>query len=122
MNREAWRERIRGLSAEEFRVLRELVSDEVRAREFQHLATIRMGDWVEFKDRYGITHRGTVTRINPRTISVHCEPGERGEPSTRWRVAATFVRRIVPVEVAREALPEPQSENLRGQEGREKAG
>ncbi len=122
MNREAWRERIRGLSAEEFRVLREVVSDEVRAREIQHLATIRMGDWVEFKDRYGITHRGTVTRINPRTISVHCEPGERGEPSMHWRVAATFVRRIVPVEVAREALPEPQSENLSGQEGREKAG
>ncbi len=122
MDREAWRETLRRLSTEEFRVLREAVSDEVRARETQHLATIRMGDWVEFQDRYGVTHRGTVTRINSRTISVHCEPGERGEPSTHWRVAATFVRRIVPVEIAREALPDPESENLSGQAGREKAG
>lgn len=107
MNREAWRERLRGLSAEEFRLLHELVGEEVRAREAQQLAMLRTGDWVEFEDRYGITHRGTVTRMNARTISVHCEPGERGEPSTHWRVAVTFVRRIVPVEVAREALPEP---------------
>jgi hypothetical protein len=122
MNREAWREMLRGLSAEEFRVLREVVSDEVRAREAQHLASIRMRDWVEFDDRNGIRHRGTVTRINARTISVHCEPGERGEPTTHWRVAATFVRRIVAGEVAREALLEPQTENLSGQVRREKAG
>ncbi|MCI4373595.1 MAG: hypothetical protein L3K02_08150 [Thermoplasmata archaeon] len=122
MNREAWREMLRGLSAEEFRVLREVVGDEARAREAQHLATIRMGDWVEFEGRNGIRHRGTVTRINARTISVHCEPGERGEASTHWRVAATFVRRIVPIEVAREAIPDPEAENLSGQEERENPG
>jgi hypothetical protein len=122
MDHEGWREKLRELSSEEFRVLREVMGDEIRAREIQHLATIRMGDWAEFEDRYGITHRGTVTRINARTISLLCKPGERGAPSTQWRVAATFVRRIVPVETAREALPEPEIENLSGQARREKGG
>lgn len=122
MDREAWRERLRGLSAEEFRVLREVVGDEVRARETQHLAMLRVGDWVEFEDRYGVTHRGTVTRMNARTVSVHCKAGAQGEPATHWRVAVTFVRRIFPVEAARETLPEPQTQNLSGQAGREKPG
>ena len=58
--------------------------------------------------------RGTVTRMNARTISVHCEPSERGEPSTAWRVAVAFVRQLVPVEVSKEALPEKLTGNLSG--------
>ncbi len=122
MKREAWQERLRELSADEFRVLQETVWEEARAREAQHLSTLRTGDWVEFEDRRGTTHRGTVTRINARTISVHCEPGERGGPSMHWRVAASFVRPIIPVEVPKAALPEPEAEFLSGQAGREKAG
>lgn len=38
-----------------------------------------------------------------------------------WRVAASFVRRIIPVEVPKAALPEPEAEFLSGQAGREKA-
>jgi len=106
MEREAWQEMLRGLSAEEFRVVREVVGEEARAREAQHLSTLRTGDWVEFEDRWGTTQRGTVTRINARTISVVCESREPGRPTTHWRVAASFVRRIVPTDVPRAALPE----------------
>ena len=122
MKREAWQEMLRGLSAEEFRVVQEVMSEEARAREAQHLSALRTVDWVEFEDRRGTTHRGTVTRINARTISVHCEPGEGGGAVTHWRVAASFVRRIVLVEVPRAALPEPKAQFLSGQAGREKAG
>ncbi len=107
MDREAWREMLRGLSVEEFRLLRELVGDEDRAREAHQLAMLRIGDWVEFEDRNEITHRGIVARMNSRTIAVRCAPGEHGQPSTEWRVGVTFIRRIVPVEAARQALPEP---------------
>ena len=122
MKREAWREMLRGLSPEEFRAVQEVLWEEARAREAQHLAALRTGDWVEFEDRHGATHRGTVTRINARTISVLCEPGERGAPATHWRVVASFVRRILPVEVPRAALPEPEARILSGQAGREKGG
>ncbi len=119
MKREAWQELLRGLSPKEFRIAHEVVEGEVRAREVQHLSALRTRDWVEFEDRRGTTHRGTVSRINARTISVHCEPEEEGGPGIHWRGAASLVRRIVPVEVPRTAIPEPEGRILRDQQTRE---
>ncbi len=124
MKREAWRETLRGLSPEEFQVLREAVREESRAREAQHLSVLRIGDWVEFDDRYGKKHRGTVTRINARTISVYCDPREADGPSTHWRVSASLVHRILPAESPVTSLPEGrfEAEILSSQAPRENPG
>ncbi len=108
--REVWQEMLRGLSTEEFHVLQEVVWEESRAREAHRLSELRSGDWVEFEDRNGITHRGTVTRLNARTVSVLCEPGEQGGSAMHWRVAVSYVRRIVRVDVPRTALPAKRAE------------
>jgi hypothetical protein len=107
MKREAWQQMLRDLSLEDFQALRELVGEEARAREAQHLSRLRTGDWVAFEDRYGTTQRGLVTRINSRTISVDCSPREPGGHPVHWRVAASFVRRIVSGDAPAAALPEP---------------
>jgi len=124
MKRESWRETLRGLSAEEFQVLREAVGEESRARETQHLSALRIGDLVEFEDRRGTRHRGTVTRINARTISVDCAPPELEGPASHWRVAASFVRRVVTVESSQASLPGGRldAKILSNQSRREKSG
>jgi hypothetical protein len=118
MDREAWQEMLRGLSLEEFQSLKEMVWEEARAREAQHLSRLRTGDWVEFEDRSGTTLRGTVTRINARTISVDCAPREPGGHPAHWRVGASLVRRIVSVQGSAAALPEPEARLLRGEASR----
>ena len=95
MNRESWRETVRRLSLEEFRLLQEVVAEEFRAREAEHLAKLRVGDWVEFEDRDGKTIRGTVHRINRRTVEVtHDGEGPNGGHH-HWRVSVTLVRRVL---------------------------
>ncbi|MHB8352080.1 MAG: hypothetical protein ACYDFT_05250 [Thermoplasmata archaeon] len=105
MEIEAWREAIRRLPQEEFRALRNLVQEEARAREVLHLSALRAGDWVEFDDPERRTQRGIIVRINSRTASVLCEPvGSTGRP-LRWRVAASYLRRILPAHAAAPSLP-----------------
>lgn len=105
MDAEKWREAIRRLSLEEFTQLKELVWDESRAREAQHLADLRRGDWVEFHDRHGKARRGVVTRINSKSVSVECEPEEGHNHPSVWRVAPSLLRRLLPAEVVSPVLP-----------------
>ena len=124
MKREAWQETLRGLSAEEFQIVREAVWAEVRAREAQHRSALRIGDWVEFDDRQGRKQRGIVTRINARTISVDCDSGEPDGHPHHWRVTASLVRRIVSAAPAMSSLSagNPDVELLSSQPSREKPG
>ncbi|MGI0072151.1 MAG: mechanosensitive ion channel domain-containing protein [Thermoplasmata archaeon] len=124
MTREAWQETLRRLSAEEFQILREAVWEEARAREAQHLSNLRIGDWVEFEDRHGRKHRGTVTRINARTVSVDCDSGEPDGHPHHWRVAASLARRIVSAETPMASLSagHPDAELLSSQPSRENPG
>ena len=124
MKRESWQETLRGLSAEEFQIVREAVWAEVRAREAQHLSALRIGDWVEFDDRLGRKQRGIVTRINARTISVDCDSGEPDGHRHHWRIAASLARRIVSAESARPSLSagHPDGEWLSSQPSRENPG
>lgn len=105
MDIEAWRETVRRLPTEEFRALRDLVMEEARAREVLHLSALRTGDWVEFDDSERRTHRGTIVRINSRTASILCERGDGTGPPVRWRVGASYLRRIVSAHAAPPALP-----------------
>lgn len=124
MRQESWQETLRGLSTDEFQILRDAVGEESRARETQHLSALRIGDLVEFEDRRGTRHLGTVTRINARTISVDCAPTDREGTASQWRVAASFVRRVVTVESPQVSLPESllDADFLRNQSRREKSG
>ncbi len=105
MNRDQWREAVRRLSLEEFRILQEVVGEEHQAREAQQMATLRPGDWVEFEDRHGEMVRGVVRRLNRRTVEVTTDgQGEHGGHH-HWRVSVTLVRRIVPGEPTPHELP-----------------
>ncbi len=106
MNRDQWRETVRRLSLEEFRTLQEVLSEEHHAREAEHLAKLRVGDWVEFEDRYGQTIRGKVHQINRRTVEVTTEGQGADGGHHHWRVSVTLVRRIVSGEPSPGALPE----------------
>lgn len=105
MNREAWQETVRRLSLDEFRLLHEVVAEEYHAREAEHLAKLRVGDWVEFEDRHGRTVRGTVRRINRRTVEVTTDGHGTEEGHHHWRVSATLIRRVLEGEPAPPALP-----------------
>lgn len=124
MKREAWQETLRGLSAEEFQIVREAVWAEVRAREAQHLSALRIGDWVEFDDRQGRKQRGIVTRINARTISVDCDSGEPDSHLHHWRIAASLARRIISGDPVRPSLSRGDSDEelLSSQPSRENPG
>ena len=98
MNRDQWRGTVRRLSLEEFRTLQEVVAEEYHAREAEHLAKLRVGDWVEFEDRDGQTIRGTVHRTNRRTVEITTD-GEGPDGGHRhWRVSVSLIRRVLPVE------------------------
>ena len=106
MNREGWKETVRRLSLEEFRVLQEVIWEEHRGREAQQLAGLRTGDWVEFEDyRSGRALRGVVTRMNRRTVSVDVPPEDGHAHPHHWRVSVTLVRRILPGETPPGRLP-----------------
>lgn len=105
MNRDQWREAVRRLSLEEFRVLQEVVGQEYHAREAQQMATLRPGDWVEFEDRYGETVRGVVRRLNRRTVEVAADRHGPEGGHHHWRVSVSLVRRIVPGEPSPAELP-----------------
>jgi len=109
MNKEGWKETVRHLSLEEFRVLQEVIWEEYRAREAQQLGSLRNGDWVEFEDKHGRTLRGVVTNLNRRTISIEVDhpPGEG--IGRHWRVSASLVRRIHSGEVTPAGLPSGRS-------------
>lgn len=96
MNRDQWRGTVRRLSLEEFRLLQEVVVEESHAREAEHLAKLRVGDWVEFEDRLGETVRGVVRRLNRRTVEVTTEGQGAGGGHHHWRVSVSLVRRILP--------------------------
>ena len=107
MNREGWKEIVRRLSLEEFRILQEVIWEEHRAREAQQLAGLRTGDWVEFEDhRNGRALRGVVTRMNRRTVSVDVPPEDGHTHPHHWRVSVTLVRRILPGEAPPASLPQ----------------
>ena len=105
MNREEWKETVRRLSLTEFRTLHEVVSEEFSAREAQQVANLRTGDWVEFDDQHGRTLRGTVTKVNRRTVSLHVDTRPGDGVSPHWRVSVSLVRRILSGDSPREALP-----------------
>ena len=105
MNREQWRQSIRRLSLEEFRILQEVVAEEYHAREAEHLAKLRVGDWVEFEARDGQTIRGTVHRINRRTVEVTTDGHGPDGGHHHWRVSVTLVRRVLSGEPAPPELP-----------------
>lgn len=93
-----WREKIRELPEPELRELAQWVRDEVLAREARHAADLRPGDEVEFEDQSGLTHRGHVTRVNARSVSVHC-PADRHDRTEDgrtavWRLSPSLVRRV----------------------------
>ncbi len=105
MNRDQWREAVRRLSLEEFRVLQQVVGEEFHAREAQQLAQLRPGDWVEFEDRSGEVVRGVVRRLNRRTVEVTTDgPGPEGGHH-HWRVSVTLVRRVFSAEPTQPELP-----------------
>ena len=105
MNREGWTEAVRRLSPEEFRVLSEIVGEEFRAREARSLSALRVGDWVEFHDRYGRPVRGTVQKMNRRTVEVHSEESGGHDRPTHWKVSVSLVRRVLAGDPGPASLP-----------------
>ncbi len=105
MNRDQWRENVRRLSLEEFRTLQEVVAEEYQAREAEHLAKLRIGDWVEFEARDGQTIRGTVHRINRRTVEVTTDGQGAEGGHHHWRVSVSLVHRILSGEPTPPELP-----------------
>ena len=105
MDREGWKGAVHRLSPEEFRLLTEVVGEEFRAREAQSLFALRVGDWVEFLDRYGRPVRGTVQKMNRRTVEFHSEDGGGHHRPTHWKVSVSLVRRILTGEPTSAALP-----------------
>ena len=105
VNREQWRESVRHLSLEEFRTLQEVVAEEYHAREAEHFAKLRVGDWVEFEDRYGQPVRGTVQKMNRRTVDVHSDGGGGHDRPTHWKVSVSLVRRVLSAEPTPKELP-----------------
>lgn len=105
MNREQWRDAVRRLTLEEFRLLQEVVAEEYHAREAEHLAKLRVGDWVEFEDRNGQTIRGKVRQINRRTVEVTTDGQGNDGGHHHWRVSVTLVRRVLSGEPTPPELP-----------------
>ena len=48
---------------------------------------LAVGDTVEFTGRNGVTHTGTVTKINPKTVLVK-------EGYTTWKVTASLLKMV----------------------------
>ena len=57
---------------------------------FKANAAFYPGDWVSWKDKHGFLHRGWVTRVNTKTISVQAED----DPEGSWRVSATLLTKL----------------------------
>jgi hypothetical protein len=57
---------------------------------FKANAAFYPGDRVSWKDKHGILHRGWVTRVNTKTISVQAED----DPEGSWRVSATLLTKL----------------------------
>lgn len=59
----------------------------------------RAGDKVEFEGRRGRTQRGTVTKVNQKTVTVEVMQktlvaGNFVERPTLWRVAASLLKKV----------------------------
>jgi len=59
-----------------------------RQLEEQEVSTFKVGDTVEFKDKYGIVQRGTVTKVNQRTVNVDTEK------AGAWRISPRFLTKV----------------------------
>jgi hypothetical protein len=57
---------------------------------FKANAAFYPGDRVSWKDKQGFEHRGWVTRVNTKTISVEDED----DPEGIWRVSATLLTKL----------------------------
>ena len=57
---------------------------------FKANAAFYPGDKVSWKDKHGFSHRGWVTRVNTKTISVQAED----DPEGSWRVSATLLTKL----------------------------
>lgn len=79
---------LRGMSTEELSAVHSLVNEEWTSLQNRAAHSFRKNDQVEFEDRTGNTVRGTVSRVNKKTVTIDV-PGTRG-----WRVAPSLLRSV----------------------------
>ena len=87
-------EALNKLSRDELVTINRAVVKRIRmideARRMMANAAFNRGDYVSWKDMDGAEHRGFVTRVNKKTISVQ----EVDDPDSIWRIPASFLKKL----------------------------
>ena len=79
------------LTDAEIRVLWQLLKDKHSQLARRTTRSLLVGDTVEFPGRYGSVLRGTITKINAKTVGVRVV--DNGRP-VNWRVNSALIKKV----------------------------